>query len=509
VKIGMIYDVEVAAMGNCYSTLLQENRPLTLCDQKKAYNLVTERHLQAIWLEQKYFKNLATADGMPIEVLSAGIWNLEAGPDFRKAHLRIAGSDYHGDIEIHLSEESWHQHHHHIDPRYNNVILHIALWKPRKASPQHTTEGHLLLSSYLEDFLTIPLARLVQLVDLELYPYRKFIGSGRCAQELFKELPKEETLALLHAAADWRLERKRDSLCQRVADPQLQLPAAIAMALGYKNNNEIFLGLYLEMQQKRWPTEQYTLAWLLERCGFLQGKYRKMWAESPYYQQMLLIAASTASPLALAPLPIATQQVRPLNHPVRRLAYLAKMAHDPSWKGLPAAIATVWECQWRTCLQSKRWKPLFEELKALLPAYGDEYWNSHYLFELELRSQHLPLLGNDLRREIAINSFFPLLDGQIGKRGDDREREAFAAFYRSLPALKSGKQRYLTHRLFGDTAKGSLLKRAYAQQGAFQLHYDFCVHYEASCEGCPFVKRYRQQHTRLEHQTSIKEFLRA
>lgn len=76
-----------------------------VAEKKNVYHILTERHLQAMWLEQKYFHILKTCDGRHIEVISPGIWNSEAGPDFLKAHLKIGDQEYQGDIEIHLSQE--------------------------------------------------------------------------------------------------------------------------------------------------------------------------------------------------------------------------------------------------------------------------------------------------------------------------------------------------------------------------------------------------------------------
>src|ERR1700733_3251385 len=89
---------------------LLENFPVEnseLAETQYPYLHITERHLQVMWLEQKYFRGLATPEGFPIEVISPGIWNSEAGPDFLKAHLRIGPDEVKGDVELHLSDEGW------------------------------------------------------------------------------------------------------------------------------------------------------------------------------------------------------------------------------------------------------------------------------------------------------------------------------------------------------------------------------------------------------------------
>lgn len=83
--------------------------------------------LHYIW-QQRLWAQLdqQTTDGLPIEVLSVGEHNRDAGPDFSHAHLRIGQQEWVGNVEIHVRASDWRRHHHHTDPAYNNVILHIV-----------------------------------------------------------------------------------------------------------------------------------------------------------------------------------------------------------------------------------------------------------------------------------------------------------------------------------------------------------------------------------------------
>lgn len=387
-----------------------------LAEKKHGYHFITERHLQAVWLEQKYFKGLKTSTQEPIEVLSPGIWNLEAGPDFRKAHIKIGDQTYFGDIEIHLADESWQQHQHHVDPRYDQVILHISLWQPRQPIALATSKGHSFFQAYLEDFLTVPLARLSHLIDLDLYPYKQFTGSGRCAQELFKGLSANAVTHLFERAADWRLSRKRQFLEERIISQADYAGAGIAMALGYKNNSEQFLSLFLEMQNRTFASEEETLAWLLGKCGFFSSFFSKKWGKSSYYQilQSHFVQITQASPSE--PVRLHLHQIRPLNHPVRRLVVLAKLHQDKNLSGLIPQIFEMWDAQWQFCTEQKKWKKLLDLYKDLLPSYEDPYWSHHYLFEDQNRDELLPLMGENLKHEIVINLFLPLIEGEVEKK---------------------------------------------------------------------------------------------
>ncbi len=83
---------------------------------------------QWIW-EQLLFdtSELKTTDGEALSILDTGVRNSSDGPDFLNARVQIGNLTWFGAIEIHLSTASWKQHAHHLDPNYNQVILHVVL----------------------------------------------------------------------------------------------------------------------------------------------------------------------------------------------------------------------------------------------------------------------------------------------------------------------------------------------------------------------------------------------
>lgn len=461
---------------------------LKIAEPAQPYLFLTERHLQVIWLEQKYFRPLTTDDGKRIEVVSPGIWNAEAGPDFLKAHLRIDGRDLHGDVEIHLNDDGWFHHQHAGDPRYNQVILHVSLWTPREAKTICTQQGKVIPRTYFEPCLTVPQLRIVQLIDLELYPYKKFLGSGRCAHAIFRKVSEEKIGEFFQNASEWRLAQKRTHLQAYADRPEQQFTAGLAMCLGYKQNPRPFLTLFEQLSTLKGVNETQLLAKGMEACGFFSEGYRKKWGESRYYQSLAELSAGTP---ALEHVTLQLHQIRPMNHPIRRLVYLAKWMIDPQSETRPLQLFYCWETEWAHCSRARDWSALWQKVRELLPVYQDPYWNTHYLFEEKETAKALTLLGDDLKNEIVVNVFLPLLHGEISKRGYLEEWRAFRAFYGTLPAARTSKTKYLTHRFFGDTPKGQLLNKTNMEQGAYQLHRDFCMHFEASCEGCPFVERYQ------------------
>lgn len=71
-------------------------------------------------------RELTTTDGHAVEVIDPGLHNHHAGPDFFNAKVRINGTLWVGNVEIHEKSSDWYAHGHHHDKAYNNVILHVA-----------------------------------------------------------------------------------------------------------------------------------------------------------------------------------------------------------------------------------------------------------------------------------------------------------------------------------------------------------------------------------------------
>jgi hypothetical protein len=459
-------------------------------ETQQSYSFLTERHVQVMWIEQKYFVNLYTFRGEKITVLSPGIWNTGAGPDFLKTHLRIGNKEWRGDVEIHLADESWYHHGHQQDERYNHVILHLSFWNPKHPNPLLKKNGSELITAYLEDYLTVPITRLTDLIDLDLYPYKKFSGSGQCAEKLFERLSEDQISIFFSSAAQWRLEQKKRYLQARFSSSALQLAGGIAMALGYKNNSEAFLELFHFLLSHRDLPTQVILAIGLGCCGFFENKSKQQWENSTFYQDLKRIWGGEKDQVIYQTC-LRLDHIRPLNHPVRRIAYMIKLLADPCLEELWSQLLCIWS-SFINKLNRKQKDILLlrQNLINLIPSYEDVYWNSHYTFENNPQKTFLSLIGEDLKTEILINTFFPLLYADIKDKGDLNQLEAFRSLYAIFNAPYTSKGRYLTYRFFGESFKTHLLKKAEMAQGAYQLHKDFCIHFEASCEGCPFVDRY-------------------
>lgn len=85
-----------------------------------------EELMYYVW-QQRLFSAIVTLDDSPIEIIHPGLRNLDAGPDFFNAKIKIDGMVWAGNVEMHIKSSDWFKHNHHKDEAYDNVILHIVL----------------------------------------------------------------------------------------------------------------------------------------------------------------------------------------------------------------------------------------------------------------------------------------------------------------------------------------------------------------------------------------------
>ncbi|NJK86300.1 MAG: DUF2851 family protein [Bacteroidales bacterium] len=89
---------------------------------------MTEEFLQYIWKYNLFDRSsLNTSEGEEISIIHFGEQNRDAGPDFINARLKIAGTVWAGNVEVHLNSSDWYRHNHQNDEAYRNVILHVVL----------------------------------------------------------------------------------------------------------------------------------------------------------------------------------------------------------------------------------------------------------------------------------------------------------------------------------------------------------------------------------------------
>ena len=93
-----------------------------------------EQLIHYVWKHKLFpLTELKTTDGQEVEVIDSGLHNHNAGPDFFNAKVKIGGTLWVGNVEIHDRASDWFLHRHDRDPNYNNVILHrLKGWNRRQ-----------------------------------------------------------------------------------------------------------------------------------------------------------------------------------------------------------------------------------------------------------------------------------------------------------------------------------------------------------------------------------------
>jgi hypothetical protein len=195
-------------------------------------------------------------------------------------------------------------------------------------------------------------------------------------------------------------------------------------------------------------------------CGFLEEGRKKGWEDSSYYLHLRSLWHQTKCRVNHQ-FHLKLDHIRPLNHPVRRLSYLAHFLQDPSLEELWSSTLRIWNgAMGESNISNNQLK---ENLLNVIPHYHDAYWDYHYTFESQSRRQKVPCLGKDLKLHILLNTTLPLLHATIK---DVKIAERFQQFYASLKMPQISKSRYLHQRFFGHQKSEGFLEQAQLAQGA-------------------------------------------
>jgi hypothetical protein len=177
---------------------------------------IPEIAVSAAWHGQYLAGPLRTLGGDLVEVIHRGTWSHGFGPDFTDALLLFNGRELRaGSVEVHLKTSAWEAHGHHLDPRYDSVILHAVLRHDRGETRRH--DGALVPVLELEPVLPAPLA-----IDTATVDWSRF-GGATCAPELAKRRP-EIIRDVLWQLGDGRLSAKSARLEARLtASPPAEI----------------------------------------------------------------------------------------------------------------------------------------------------------------------------------------------------------------------------------------------------------------------------------------------
>jgi hypothetical protein len=430
----------------------------------------SELELQARWFAGDFGSEFVSTTGDQVEVIQFGVWNREAGPDFRDAAIRINGGEpIHGCIEIDLLDRSWESHAHATNPAFETTVLHVFVERSYRAFftrtfsnrnvPQVCIDPGILPEAFTEN---IPLAR-----------------PGRCQAPL-KNLPEQRVRSVLDAAAQFRLRQKANRIRNKIDlhGRDETLFQEIATALGYKENKLPFM-LLTQRLPLRLLRENFAHceALLFGTAGFLEAPdldiYKKSareyvrelwdrwWPHRDHLQRLIL------SPKAWH-----LSGTRPLNHPQRRLAALAVLARE--WPRLQRAAG----------------KSSVAAANNFFQGLEHPFWNFHYTLSSKTSPKQMALIGESRVADILANVLFPFWAAHEIKTPASPSSQLWTE-YADLPSQLSNRRvETAATRLFGsDPRRQEFLRTVVHQQGLLQIYEDFCMQDNSDCSQCPFPEQ--------------------
>ncbi len=408
---------------------------------------------------------LRTVDGREARVVHRGSWSHGLGPDFRDAMIEFDGRTLgSGSVEIHLRTSAWREHRHHLDPRYDDVVLHVVLRHDGAETRRH-------------DGGIVPIVELVSLAELlpldghDTADWSRF-GGAVCAPELAAERPAV-IRSMLWELGDRRLASKAARFEARLSSipPAEVLYQELWDGLGYAANREPMRTVAerlplsaVEAALATVPRERrlsLARALLFGIAGFLpfapaDAQAAGVRAADIAECDRLWFERGVAwHDLALPPTMWQRARVRPANHPARRISGGAALLAQAR-AGLVSELLDA----------MRRGDDAEAALRAMSEVDGE------------------PMLGEDRARGLAGNVVIPFALA-LAEHVNDRElSDAAATAWERLRAAETNHITRRAHRqICGDQRLPALGFRG--QQGLIHLDQTLCA--PRRCFECPIA----------------------
>jgi len=355
-----------------------------------------ERLLHYVWKHKMLpLRELLTTDGRVVELIDPGLYNrLDAGPDFFNAKVKIGGTPWAGNVEIHLRSSDWYQHGHDRDPRYNSVILHVVGEADTEVRMQN---GDFVPQLVLEVPQTVR-DNYRELLHTDQYP------------PCYKIIPSLTRLTVhswMAALQTERLEQKTQAIRKRVEQCNGSWEDAYFVTLarnyGFGINGDAFeqwaRNIPLQAVGKHRDDLFQVEAIFMGQAGLLDlesvpARYQKDALNEGYFAKMGNEYRYLAHKFDLQPMDYAQWRflrLRPQNFPHIRISQLANLYYERR-----AGLSALLECE------------TIAQLYDLLETHVTPYWETHYTFGSESMKnpKHTSRAAKNL---LIINTAIPML----------------------------------------------------------------------------------------------------
>lgn len=405
--------------------------------------MMKESILHYVWQFRLYQKDLKTTSGQSIEVIDVGIPNMNEGPDFFNAKIKIEGKVWAGNIEIHYSSDEWKHHKHHTNEKYNSVILHIV----KKANCDVVnTKNELIPQCEITypEYINENYQFLIH--SNTSVPCCNFIGS----------LPKLHINSWLNNLLFERLERKANQIYFLLEKFNNSWEDVFYVLLtrnfGFGLNSDSFerlaLSLPLKYIQKQADNIIHIEALLFGQANMLNDNDQS----DEYYRKLQHEYEFLSNKYNLKPIDtllFKKMRLRPSAFPQIRIAQLACLLQGS--QGLFSKVVA--------CKDPGRIRLMFHN-------NASEYWQTHYTFGI-LSDKKSKYLGDSSLDIILINTVAPILFAYGKKINDEDLCERAVEFLETLNAEQNSITRHFA-------SMKVPIRNAADSQSIIQLKREYC-----------------------------------
>ncbi len=412
---------------------------------------MNEDFLYYIWQFKRWQPNaqLTTQNGEEIEVLSPGQRNLQSGPDFLNAKIKIGNVLWVGNVEIHVNTSDWFLHGHEKDEAYSNLILHVVFNHNLTDVPNDIPI--LELKSHIPK-------NILQNYD-SLQPAFQFIP----CENLFNQVDEFTLNTFQESLVIQRLENKTEQLAARLQQLNGDLEALtfeqMAYVFGLKINAEAFQLLAksfpYSVLKKLLGSVNDIEALLFGQAGFLENpvdEYSTLLKEKYHFVRHKYQLTPIDKSLFLF------FRLRPANFPTIRLSQLAHLVSKERYLFNPL-------------MNSKN----IESIQQLIGEISaSDYWDNHYTFGNETKKSFPKKVTERLIQILIVNAIIPLkflYAKQLGKS----ENQLIINMLRDLPSEKNKIIEQFKH-------IGAPIHNAWESQAFLELKKNFCD--KKNCLNC-------------------------
>ena len=452
---------------------------------------IDEHFVQTVWNEQRFLNfDFKSTDGRSIQVIKPGFWNSNEGPDFVHAEILIDGDLYAGDVEIHINSSGWYNHKHHLDPRYNRVILHVVY-----------LNDDINLRTRLQNGNRIPTLEILNRLDA---PIGDLFDERRESQEIStdecrvtgKALKIERVQSVFDDLGQERLVEKADGMRNLLirVDFEQVLYEGIMEALGYARNRKPFreLAQRVPLSELLGESDESIQSILFGVAGLLPSQFQQEneWDEGDRKFIKQLEASWESAEQYKNPTRMTAEQwhfakMRPANYPSRRIPAIAQIisrCQDTLMMDFLPVIEGAATANQRALARIRR------QLQERLTLAPSGYWTDHSHFGKGLPQRGAALIGTTRASDIIVNILLPMTLLWAEQSQSPKLTEAVQRLYDSYPKLQENRTtQQIETRIFSPEQPIKLISpSAKKQQGAIYLDRNFCS--SRLCDLCPIIE---------------------